>query len=61
MLEIMSAPEGVIAMRASGYLDENDIERAIAAFDETLAARDRIAIYAELDVSGIGPKALWPQ
>ena len=59
MLEIMSAPDGVVAMRASGYLDENDIESAIAAVDEALAARDRIAIYAEVDVSGMGPKALW--
>jgi hypothetical protein len=46
-------------MRASGQLDEDDIERAIAAVESALAARERIAIYAEVDVTGISPKALW--
>jgi hypothetical protein len=58
MLEIIPAPDGVVAMRASGRLDEADIERAITAVEAALAARDRITIYAEVDIAGITPGGL---
>ena len=59
MLEIIPAPEGVVAMRASGRLDEADIERAVQAVEAALAQHERIALYAEVDVAGMSPGALW--
>ena len=57
MLEVLPAPEHVIAMRVSGHVDEDDIERGIAAVEETLARQERIAIYAEIRMSGMTPGA----
>ena len=48
-------PDGVVAMRATGTIDEADIERAITAVEAALAARDRIAVYAEIDIAGMTP------
>ncbi|WP_230530437.1 SpoIIAA family protein [Microvirga roseola] len=58
MLEILPAPDAVLAMRASGRIDEADIERAILAVDNALATRDRIAVYAEIGINGMTPGAL---
>jgi hypothetical protein len=58
MLEIIPAKDGVVAMRASGRLDEADIGRAIAAVEAALAASDRIAVYAEIDIAGMTPGGL---
>ena len=55
MLEAIPAPAGVVAMRASGRLDEADIARGIAAAEAALASRERIAVYAEVDIAGITP------
>jgi hypothetical protein len=59
VLEIIPASEGVVAMRASGRLDEADVERGLAVVDAALAARERIALYAEIDIAGMTPGALW--
>jgi hypothetical protein len=57
VLEINSAPETVVAMRATGLLDAADIERAIQAIDAALARQDRVALYAEIDITGMTPGA----
>ena len=59
MLEIIPAPDGFVAMRASGRLDEADIERGVEAVEAALARHERIALFAEVDVDGISPGALW--
>ena len=58
MLEILAAPEGVVAMRAAGWVDAADVERGIAAVEQSLKSHARIAIYAEIDISGMTPRAL---
>ena len=58
MLELLEAQDGVIAMRATGLLDAADIERGIAAVDEALNTHARLAIYAEVDIAGMTPRAL---
>ena len=57
MLEILPARDPVVAMRASGRLDEGDVERGIEAIEAALARQDRIALYAEVDMTGITPGA----
>jgi len=59
MLEIMPAPDGVVAMRVSGRLDKADIDRSIEAVEVALAQHARIALFAEVSVAGISPEALW--
>ena len=46
MLEILAAPEGVVAMRAAGRVDAADVERGIAAVEQALKSHARVAIYA---------------
>jgi hypothetical protein len=58
MLEILPAPDAVMAIRATGRLDEADIERAAQAVDAALVRHERIALYAEIDIDGITPGAL---
>jgi hypothetical protein len=58
MLEVLPSPDHVVALRASGRLDENDIEGAIQAVEAALARQDRIAVLAEIDVTGMSPGAL---
>jgi hypothetical protein len=58
MLEILPTSDTIVAMRASGRLDEADIERATQAVDAALARQERIALYAEIDIDGITPGAL---
>jgi len=59
MLEIIPAPEGVVAMRATGQLDQVDIERAVGSIETALAQHERIALYAEVGINGMSPGALW--
>jgi SpoIIAA-like len=59
MLEIIPAPEGVVAMRATGQLDQVDIERAVGSIETALAQHGRIALYAEVGINGMSPGALW--
>lgn len=44
MLEVLPAPEHVVALRVSGQVDKDDIERGITAVEEGLARQERIAI-----------------
>jgi hypothetical protein len=57
MLEILPARDPVVAMRASGRLDEGDVERGIEAIEAALARQDRIALYAEIYMTGMTPAA----
>jgi len=57
MLEVLPAPEHVVALRVNGRLDRDDIERGIAAVEESLARQERIALYAEIGMSGMAPGA----
>lgn len=57
MLEVLPAPDHVVAMRVSGQVDKDDIERGIAAVEEALARQERIAVYAEIGMSGMTPGA----
>jgi hypothetical protein len=58
MLEILPARDPVVAMRASGRLDEGDVERGIEAIEDALARQDRIALYAEIYMTGMTPASL---
>lgn len=58
MIEQLSAAPGVVALRASGRLDERDINEAIALIEEALANRGRIAIFMEIDIAGMSPGAI---
>ncbi len=58
MLEVLPAAAHVVAMRVSGRIDTDDIERGIAAVDEALAHQDRIALFVEIAMSGMSPGAL---
>ncbi|WP_262029199.1 STAS/SEC14 domain-containing protein [Microvirga sp. Mcv34] len=57
MLEVLPAPEHVVAMRVSGQVDKDDIERGIAAVEEALARGRRIALYIEIAMTGMTPGA----
>lgn len=57
MLEILPAPEHVVALKVSGHVDASDIERAIAAVEHALARQERIALHAEIAITGISPGA----
>lgn len=59
ILEIIPAPDGVVAMRATGQLDQADIERAMGSVEAALAQHERIALYAEVAIDGMSPGALW--
>jgi hypothetical protein len=58
MLEIISAPDTVVAFRISGQIDEVDIERGYQAVEEALARHDRVALYVEGDIGGMTLGAL---
>ena len=55
-MELLPAQDGVIAMRATGLLDAADLERGIAAVDQALNTHARLAIYAEVDITGMTPR-----
>jgi hypothetical protein len=57
VLEVLPAPEHVVSMRVSGRVETEDVERGIAAVEEALARQDRIALYAEVAMSGMTPGA----
>jgi len=59
MLEIIPAPEGVVAMQVSGRIEKADVDRAIAAVEAALATHERIALFAEASIAGISPEGLW--
>jgi SpoIIAA-like len=57
MLEVLPAPDTVVALRASGRIGKDDVERAIQAVEDALARQERIALYAEIEIVGITPGA----
>jgi len=57
MLEVLPSPEHVVALRVSGSIDRDDIERGIAAVEDALARQERIAVYAEIAMTGMTPGA----
>jgi hypothetical protein len=59
MLEIVSSPPGVIAMRFSGKFDHDDVEKARAFFEQPFAEGDKINLFIEVDsFTGIDFKEL---
>lgn len=48
MLEILDAPDNVIAMRASGTLNAADYDRIIAVVEAKMKAHDRIGVFADM-------------
>jgi hypothetical protein len=57
VLEVLPAPEHVVALRVSGRVEKEDVERGIAAIEEALVRRDRITLYAEIAISSMTPGA----
>jgi len=53
MLEVLPAPETVVALRVTGQVTEEDVERAIQSIEAALARQPRIAILAEVEISGV--------
>jgi hypothetical protein len=58
MIEVLPSSDTVVALRVSGRVDENDIERAIQVIEAALVREERIALYSELEISSITPGAL---
>jgi hypothetical protein len=58
VLEVLPAPDHVVALRVSGHIDVSDIDTGVAAIEDALFHRDRIALYAEISITGIAPRAL---
>jgi hypothetical protein len=58
MIEQLPATPGVVALRATGRLDERDINEAIALIEDALASQERIAILMEIDIAGMSPGAI---
>jgi hypothetical protein len=57
MIETLTAPDHVLALRATGRIDEADIATAIELLEAKLAVHERIALYAEVEVAGMTPGA----
>jgi hypothetical protein len=55
---IDDAPESVLGIRASGRLDERDIEEAASLIDEALERQERVPIFMEIDITGMSPGAV---
>ena len=51
MLEILDSPKHLVAMKLSGSVTADDVERAYKATDETLKSNERISFFAEIDDS----------
>ena len=60
MIELLDAPENVVAMRATGTLDGADYDRIIGAVEARLATHPKIGVVAEMsDFRGLTGEALW--
>ena len=57
MIETLTAPDHVLALRATGRIDEADIATAIELLEAKLAVHDRIAFYVEVEVARMTPGA----
>jgi hypothetical protein len=58
MIERIDAPESVLGLRATGRLDERDVEEAASLIDEALARQERVPIFMEIDITGMSPGAI---
>jgi hypothetical protein len=58
MIERIDAPEGVLALRATGRIDERDVEQAIAIVEEALSREQLLPVFLDIDVSGMSPGAI---
>ena len=57
MIETLTAPDHVLALRVTGRIDEADIATAIDLLEAKLAQHERIAFFAEIEVAGMTPGA----
>ena len=53
MLEVLPAPETVVAIRVTGQVTEEDVERGIQSIEAALSRRPRVAFFAEVEMSGL--------
>jgi hypothetical protein len=53
VLEILPAPDYVVALRVNGRIERDDVECGIAAVEDALARQERVALYAEVAVTGM--------
>src|SRR5438045_8737086 len=51
MIEILDSPKHLVAMRLSGNLTAEDVEKAYKATGDALNENDRISFFAEVDES----------
>src|SRR3954466_5538769 len=53
MLDLLPAPETVVAMRVTGRVDEHDIERGVQAIEAVLAREPSISLLVEIAITGM--------
>jgi hypothetical protein len=53
MLDVLNAPDHVVALRVSGRVEEQDIERGIEAIEAALQSQDRLGILVEAEITGM--------
>jgi hypothetical protein len=59
MLERLSAPDGVLALRASGQISEADVATAIVWLDQDLATANPLHLFVVADdLTGLDPSGL---
>ena len=59
MISVLDIGQGVLGISVSSKVEKPDIERAIAAWDATVAAYPKFSVYVEINsLSGITPQAL---
>ena len=51
MIEILPSSASVVAMRVSGDISAHDVNKAIEAVETALKERERISVYAEMELS----------
>lgn len=58
MLDVLTAPDHVLAVRMSGTVDEDDYDRVIAEAERKLARHERIGVFFDLtDFHDVTPGA----
>lgn len=60
MIEILAAPDNVVAMKATGTLDADDYDRVIALVEDKLKSHPEIGLVADVQgLHAMTPEALW--
>ena len=59
MISTLDVGPGVLGYHVDGKLQREDIDRAYAELDRTLASAEKIRVYAEVDSLSGTPGALW--